>query len=76
MPYVGVGSVLRAAGLLKERENFVSILGVETIRDLVELTEGDLIKIGVGDKWPTFKSSLAANIMRRYAEKSMMSFDY
>ena len=67
MPYVGVGSVLRAAGLLKERENFVSILGVETIRDLTDLTEGDLIKIGVGDKWPTFKSSLATFVAKGHA---------
>jgi hypothetical protein len=34
-------------------------LGVETIHDLADLTQGDLIKLGLGDAWPRFSEALA-----------------
>ena len=69
MPYVGVRTVLSAAGLLRHAERFVSELGVEMINDLVELTQADLIKLGLGDKWPDFKRELDRIVQARHKSR-------
>ena len=57
-PYVGARPVLQAAGLQRFAERFVTELGVESFHDLVELTQADLIKLGLGSSWPRFAAAL------------------
>ena len=65
MPYVGVRTVLSAAGLLKHQEKFVTTLGVETAHDLNELQEADLAQIGLGARYVKLREELDRILVRK-----------
>lgn len=70
-PYIGVRSILQASGLLRHSERIVQELGIETIHDLLELTEADFARLGFADVYPRFRRALMRVMDEKRKDKGM-----